>query len=285
LWRRRTKEERTHHTSLSLPSAERTMAPRKRGPAAKFLIAFNAFTFIVGLTFIVAGSWAYAQFSDNSWTSWTNRNMSGLGIATGVFTLVMSLLGLCAAMLQRKCILAIYVCFFVIIISLQLASASGIMYFSSTFKMRDDSYPSGALTAPQDIVINNAVFSLYTQCCTGCPANAACNNTQIPASIVNRTTINCYNQNCRMVGSCDSVTQTKCFVFPNSTVVTSWGISPQPVLVPPMVFDPRMCTSILNYAQGPDGKLVVGPAIQGGCGGGDPKAFLYALDGYVSGIA
>jgi len=84
------------------------------------------------------------------------------------------------------------------------ATASGIMYFSSTFQLNNN-LPSAQLTANSDIVINNgtasacpsesapqadalctAVFSIYTQCCTGCPAGA-CNNTLIPTTIVNKS--------------------------------------------------------------------------------------------------
>jgi len=42
---------------------------------------------------------------------------------------------------------------------------------------------------------------------------------------------------------------------------------------------------VLSNALDSNGKFVVGPSAQGSCGGGDPKAFLYSLDSYVSSMA
>ena len=201
------------------------------------------------------------------------KNVSMLGVVAGMLTLLMSLVGCAAANSQSRPALCCYMCVFAVAAAVQIAAAVGMVTFSNQLEI-NQSVPSGALTSYSQIQVQNAAFSLYQRCCTGCPTGQ-CNNPS-PDSWVNTTLPNCMGTTrCTLMFPCSNSTQAKCFKYlPN-----------EPVIIPPYPVDGSICAAMsalrTTNARG-IAVFIVGPADQGGCGGGDPSAFLQNLDNYLS---
>ena len=196
------------------------------------------------------------------------------GVVAGIITIFMSLMGCVAALLQSRAALCCYLVVFVIAWCLQVAGAAAIMAYSTQLSLKNPNTPSAQLTAYDDIQINNAAFSVYQRCCSGC-TNNICNNPS-PDSWSNRTQIYCQGKTpCQVVQVCTQPTQAKCFKYQTG----------EKVVVPPYSPDRSVCSILNNLATtGPNGKTVylVDYADNGGCGGGDPSVFLRNLDKYLS---
>jgi hypothetical protein len=163
---------------------------------------------------------------------------------------------------------------FVLVLILQIGSVVSMINFSQQIELQEK-VPSGALTLASDVGINNAVFSLYTKCCSGCPMG--CNNTN-PNSYVPQTLQNCAGNGtaCQYVLACQSKQQDKCFNFFAPTRVGQ----PIVVQIPSDVIDSRLCGVMAGLSYG--GYKLVGPVDQGGCGKGDPSMFHIIVSAYMS---
>jgi hypothetical protein len=200
-----------------------------------------------------------------------------LGVFAGMLTLLMSLVGCAAANSQSRPALCCYLCVFLTVWSIQIASSVGMVNYSLQLRVKDVTLPSSKMTDPIDVRIQNGAFTVYQRCCTGCP-NLVCNNPQ-PDSWVNYTMPFCSGQkmsNCTLVAPCSLTIPDRCYqFFPNDTV-----------LVPPYPIDSSICNSMsgLQFTSATTGQKtpLIGPTDQGGCGGGDPKQFLRNLDKYLS---
>jgi len=212
---------------------------------------------------------------ENGWAGVIGDNVSMMGVVAGMLTLLMSLVGCAAANSQSRPALCCYLCVFITVWAIQIAAAAGMVNYGNQLQMTGTPVPSGALTSYSDVQIQNAAFSLYQRCCTGCP-NLACNNPS-PDSYVNYTLPYCSPPNsCVFVVPCQNTSQNRCFNFFSSGAT---------VVVPPYPVDGSLCSSIASLSTvNALGQLVslVGNASQGGCGGGDPAVFLTNLDLYVS---
>jgi len=224
---------------------------------------------VLGLAFLCASVYAESQTSGDGWSAIVARNVAGVGIAASLLTMVASLVGCWAATTGRRNVLVCYMCFFAFIFSLQVAAAVTMSNYSTQLKVTDASVTSGSLTNPTDINIMNAVYSVYTKCCSGCPVNV-CNN-PVSGSFVNGTAPNCVNAVCTFVTTaCVGPSSDMCFNFPAGT----------PQVIPPYAIDDQVCKAMayLTYNTVP----LVGKVSTGACGAGDPKLFWQALNTYVS---
>lgn len=197
-----------------------------------------------------------------------------VGVIAGLLTVFMSLMGCVAAALQSRPALCCYLVIFVIAWCVQVAAAGAIMAYSQQLSLKNPNTPSSQLTAYDDIQIQNAAFSVYQRCCTGCP-NKVCNNPSYD-SYVNKTLPLCAGKTaCQLVVPCSATVTAKCFRY----------LPGDPLVVPPYSPDRSVC-NILGYLSttNPSGKTVylVDYADNGGCGGGDPTVFLKNLDTYLS---
>ena len=198
-----------------------------------------------------------------------------LGVVAGMLTLLMSLVGCAAANSQSRPTLCCYLCVFITVWATQIAAAAGMVSYSNQLQVANGHVPSGALTSYSSIQIQNAAFSLYERCCTGC-APLVCNNPS-PDSYVNYTLPYCAPPNsCLFVYPCQNATQDNCYNFFTAGEVA---------LVPPYPVDGSLCPTLASLSTAnATGQTVslVGNASLGGCGGGNPANFLLNLDLYVS---
>jgi len=182
--------------------------------------------------------------------------------------MIFSLVGIYAIREGLRNLLFCYLISLIIILILQIAFASSLYSLSSMFTFQQQ-VVSGALVDQSDITINNVVFSVYTQCCSGCPLG--CNN-PISGSYSDMVLPNCLNQTCNFIGACGSKTQDKCFNFN--------GVPTDDRYIPPNDIALSVCTALssLSYMGSP----LVGPVSGGGCGYGDARLFHVNLALYMS---
>ena len=247
---------------------------RKMGRAMKFLVALNCFTTLMGISMLIASAYARAQFRDDGWGSLvSSQGAASLGIATGLFTLVLSVVGCVGAAARQKRMLCCYMCGLLIVFSFQIAAAVTMSSYASTLSFRDErgvNASSSNLMLTADIALNNAVLSVYVKCCSGCPNNV-CNN-PTPGSFFNGTLPYCSgNTTCTPISPCGTPNRQKCFVYPPGTNVT----------VPPLAIPDTLCSGLGQIWLGKISHAIVGPAFSGSCGAGDPVNFFQDMDTFV----
>lgn len=256
-----------------------------------FLLTVNWAMVVWGLIFIIACASTFfhptsaspltllslhadfeAAFSGAGWESFVLKRNAWLGMVVGMFTLCVALFGVWSVKKQKRHFLFCYLIMFIVVLLLQIASVASIMSFSQQIELSEN-VASGSLTSASDVGINNAVFSLYTKCCSGCPVG--CNNTQVDA--FNPGTLpNCLGKlPCQYVTPCVSRQQDKCFNF---FVKTRPG--PLQVVIPTDAIDTRLCTLMSRLSYG--GRALVGPVDDGGCGQGDPSSFHIVVSAYMA---
>jgi len=199
-----------------------------------------------------------------------------VGVVAGVLTVFMSLMGCFAALLQSRPLLCCYLCVFTTVWSIQVAAAAITFSYSQQLNVKAGAVPSGSLTAYSDIQINNAVFSVYQRCCTGCPPNVYPCNNPFPDTYVNSTLAFCQSPStCTYVVPCASASSGQCFKYAGSA----------PVVVPPYSPDGTVCSVLQSLSTtNPSGNTVklVDYAVNGGCGAGNPTVFLQNMANYLS---
>jgi hypothetical protein len=245
------------------------------GKALKFLLGLNCFITIMGVGVLIASGIARSQTRDDGWgTLLLNaQNASSLGIVTGLFTLGLSLIGCVGAAAKQKRMLCCYLFGLMIVLFFQIGAAVAMTNYANALQIRDErgvSTASSLLTFPPDIAINNAAFSAFMKCCSGCPSG--CNNTT-PGSYVNATLPNCAgNTTCHLLTPCDVALEPKCFIYPKGSAN---------IQVPPLVIPDTLCSALGVIWVGTPSHPIVGPADKGSCGKGDPIMFLQDMDTFV----
>ena len=242
------------------------------GKALKFLLALNCFTTVMGISVLIASSYARAQLrEDSGWGALavTSQNAAAIGIVAGLFTLILSIVGCVGAAAKQKRMLCCYLVGLLIVVLLQIGAAVAMTQYSNVLQIRDERTPSSQLTFGPDIAINNAAFSTFMRCCSGCPSG--CNNT---GAFVNYTLPFCAgNTTCQQIGPCGTSDQAKCFVNPPDSKAV--------VLVPPLFVPETLCDGLARIWVGAPSHPIVGPADSGSCGKGDPVLFLQDMDAFV----
>jgi len=238
----------------------------------KFLIGINCFTTVMGFAVLIASSYARSQMSSDNWSGIiSQQNAAALGIATGLFTLVLSLVGCVGAAARQKRMLCCYLLGLLIVLCFQIGSAVMMTNYATALQIRNESaftQSSSLLTSSADIAINNGAFSAFIQCCSGCPTG--CNNTA-PGAFTNATLSNCAGNNtCPIVQPCNGK-QSKCFVYPAGR---------SNIVVPPINIPQTLCTALASVSV--SNHYVVGQVKSGSCGGGNPAAFLQDMDTVLS---
>ena len=192
--------------------------------------------------------------------------------------IAVSFLGCYAAKKNKKTYLCCYIVCVIVILMIQIAAAVVMINYSNSFKSAF-SVNSAALTARSDVDLNDAVLSLYTRCCSGCPGtDPAVNQCNNPNAYFPGVSTYCYNRpngaggtiTCSQVQSCTAAVTSYCYVY----------LPGDPLLRPTHNIDPTLCTllSTLNGANGP----IVGYVDKGGCGAGQVSTFVSNLDDYFS---
>ena len=220
--------------------------------------------------------------TENGWSSVVARNVAWVGVFASMLTILVSFIGCFAAQTGHRSILFCYVAAFTFILGCQIAAAVTMSNYANQLQITNPNAPSGSLTNYGDVNINNAVYSVYQKCCTGCPMpnvqqpDSTCNNTWV-GSWQNATSPNCDPVLCGPTGSgvfvkgaCASASSDVCYKFfpgdDNS--------------VPPAIIDQSLCSALAQLTT--NGKSIVGPMNNTvSCGGGSPKVFLANMSAYV----
>jgi hypothetical protein len=237
----------------------------KAGPTRTCcLIMMNLFFFLLGLIMLIVSEATATYLS--SGTIFPQRYV---GEAGGLILMMFSVIGICAVREDMPRLFLCYVIWLIVVLLLEMVFAAGLMQVSGEFSFQQ-MLVSGAMTFPSDISVNNAIYSMFTQCCSGCPTK--CNNPNAN-SYTKSTLSNCLNVNCSYVGTCASSTSDACFNF--------YGTPTAQQYVPPYTITQSVCSVLgeISYS----GNYMVGPASLGGCGGGSAKQFSINLSSYVSG--
>jgi len=217
------------------------------------------------------------NFADG-WASVISLTAVWVGIFGGLGMIVISFLGCYAARKNKKMYLCCYLICVAVILALQIGAAVVMVNYSNAFK-NAFSTPSSQLQDSADISVNNAVLSLYTKCCSGCPGLTAnvnqCNN---PGAYFPGVATYCYNRPSPLgtgLITCDQVS-----VCPTSGVSTSYCYQEpsMPYLLPPVSIDQSLC-SLMTTLDGATGPLVY-YVDKGGCGGGSVSAFVTQVNAY-----
>jgi len=255
--------------------------------SVKIIMGFNTVTALLGVGVLLASFAARNRVNSQGWGGLVSNNVSAVGIAAGLLTLLLSILGCIAAAARNNRLLACYLIGFLIIVCIQIGAAVSMTNYSNALQIRDEGKPSSQLTFGPDIAINNAAFSVFLKCCSGCPPPntvlsspntglyIGCNNPD-PTSFNNYTLTNCLQPGtntriCSVLKPCDVSSEAKCFVY----------YPGDPVIIPPISVANTVCTALSVLYIG-NSSYIVGPAWQGSCGGGDPVVFLKQMDTFVS---
>ncbi len=83
------------------------------------------FLLVFAIVLLAACAYVNSQFRDNSWASVLTQEVSSAGIVAGVLTGLLALVGLYAASLRKRRLLAIYIVFLIIIMSLSFPLRRG----------------------------------------------------------------------------------------------------------------------------------------------------------------
>jgi hypothetical protein len=208
------------------------------------------------------------EFS-NGWSGVVSLTSVYIAIAAGVLMMLVSLLG-CAAgrKNQNKVLVFIYLVLVCGVLALEIAAAVLAAQYAGLVNVTSSSLAS-SLEADANIEINNSILSLYTSCCSGCPAGAGCNNT-LP-NFGNTTGIGCTNVTvtCELVPVCSGSVNDTCYQFLPGSVVD----------IPPFAFDNTFCSFFENLHL--NGTSLVGPADSGSCGRGNPQVFEANVFAYL----
>ncbi|KAH9247218.1 hypothetical protein BASA81_015161 [Batrachochytrium salamandrivorans] len=168
---------------------------------------------------------------------------------------------------------ALYCSITLVLLCLVLQIVSTV-YFQQAVNLviRQNSVVSGALTDEKQIYYDNAVLSSFTACCDGCHAPSN-NCTNAAAYYKNTANPFCGNGTCTSVQVCTSPSQDGCFS------------DLQQQLYPPIQIDQNLCqffeqALLMNKSRGSGS--IVGYAVNGSCGGGNPNQYSWDVLEYLA---
>jgi hypothetical protein len=262
---------------------------------ARIIFFIDVLTLLVGFAVLGISIWAWIEFS--TFEIFMSLRTIGIGIGIGIGLILTSLLGISGSTRGNKIILGFYFIVLIACFSLQVVGCSEIVHHHNLI-VEQNSYKSADSTVPEQVDLNNAILSVYTSCCTGCPVGAQCNQItpNIAQLLPNCLTLNPnYNVNnnagdsstnnqeqyyrtCSFAVPCSTLSEDGCYT---TTSTTTKSI----VNIPTFHVNTRLCETLATTNYG--GSYLVSTSIptdgsKGGCGGGHPSIFLHDMIGYLS---
>ena len=208
----------------------------------------------------------------NYFSAFTALNTVYITMGVGGVLFLIGLLG-CFASFQTKRrhygFLWIYTFFVLLAFAAQIASTVLVAEYAGYIQTQNSVISSG-LTNSIDISLNDAILSSYTACCIGCPSGMSPRCTD-PQPFYNKSLDFCISGNvsvCAPVQICPSNNPNVagCFVETSN--------------YPPIQIDPGICTIFESLTNG--SVPIVGSAITGACGGGNPVTYQHSVSAYFS---
>jgi hypothetical protein len=245
--------------------------PLARSMPAHIILCIDIVTLLLAIAILTISVYAWVQL--DTFELFVSLTTVGIGIGVGIALILTSCCGICGATRGNRYLLF---CYFFLLAGCFTAQVIGCVYIVTynNIVATQNSYASSTMTTQPQVDLNNAVLSVYTTCCTGCPNGASCNQ-------VNPTTA-------MLLPYCNSTTagRTCAFAVPCSTTTNMDGCYVNPpgfstVNVPTYKVAPGLCTALSQVAY--NGSYLVSNAYpEGGCGGGLPEVFLHETNGYMA---
>jgi hypothetical protein len=237
--------------------------------ARDFMLLVDFITLLLGLAII--GVSIYVLVAYASFGALVTMNTVYISLAVGVLLTFVACFGCVASRKGHKTLLCIYLCFITIALAGQIAATVLIANYAGQISLQS-TIVTGSITSETDRLLNNAILSTYTSCCTGCPQPEGCNNAQ---PYFNKTQLECASNGvliCQMVPICtpNNVNDDGCYLNPGS-------------LYPPVSIDQGLCDLFKTFTNS-QGVPLVGSAPSGACGGGSPTQYTTDFVVYFNSI-
>lgn len=239
--------------------------------ARDFMLLVDFITFLLGCAILAVS--IYAVVAYNYFQNLITFNTIYISMAVGGVLILVACFGCVASRRGHKGMLCIYLFVVTAALAAQIAATVLIANFAGALG-NQSALISSSLTNQADILLNNAVYSSYTACCTGCPSAQNCTNIQ---PYYNQTLGNCFNSNtstfiCGLVPTCSDSdpNQQACFKNPGTSI-------------PPVSIDQGICTTFQSLKNGTNVPLV-GSALTGSCGGGSPLQYMHDFVAYFNSV-
>lgn len=237
--------------------------------ALGFMKFIDVVTLLLGAALF--GVSIYFAVTYNSFATLVPFSTLYISLGVGAGLLLVGCFGCAAthsAKFGHKKILCCYLFFVILLCVLQVVSTVLISNFLGVINLTEQT-TSSQITDAENLFLSNAILSVYTACCTGCPENAnpPCNNA-LPF-FSNVTAAPCQNFTCSAVPNCQSSSPDDCYVS---------DIDGEPVntLYPPVAIEEPICDFFATVAKNDD-KFIVGAASQKMCGEGNPGKFMDSM--------
>jgi len=230
------------------------------------MLIVDVITFLLGAT--ILGLALYVMIDYAALGSVVSFSTVYISMAVGGVLILTACLGCLASRRGHKCLLGVYLIIITAALAAQIAATILISNFAGRLGGQDDLI-SSSITDEADRLMNNAIYSTYTTCCTGCVPNQNCTNI-LP--YYNKTNGNCLDANttfiCQLVPNCANSTQDACFLNPDT--------------IPPVAVDGGVCDLFESVKN--NNVPLVGPAITGSCGGGSPNQYMADFVTYFNSV-
>jgi len=237
------------------------------------------------------------SFQNSGWGVVLSTGTVGVAIFAGLFMMINSFLGCYAAYSERRDLLCWYLLSMVVLCALQVIAAVVMLNYAARFT-GTFSVASSLLKEPGDIVLNNALMSVYSKCCSGCNTDAigqftngevtTCpflssfgddfptQNNGWTGSYCNQTVQHERHPSlggvsCESPAPCTGTNPQFCFNYPSTGIVKDFAY-------PPYYVEPGFCL-VLSTVK-PFGKPLVGFPQDGGCGRGSVQEFVAGVTEY-----
>lgn len=225
-------------------------------------------------------------FSDQGWSAVFSTGAVWVGIFAGLFMVIVSFLGCYAARKNKKMLLCWYLICVGALFAIQVAAAALLIGYANSFTALSSpsATKSADIATTNDAYVNNALLSLYTICCSGCPVAGitAFSGGQVktcyagyPSTYAVCPNAGTASSTCIYSSPCTAAGQNNCWAYGPSNYVynQNGGLS-----FPPVKMDPTFCAVLKGVST--SGKPLVGAPSVGGCGGGNPGAFRSNINDY-----
>lgn len=238
------------------------------GTSHKILIGLNSLFFILGAAMFAGG--IYLQVEGAKYAGLYDSTAVWMLGGAGLGILLVSLMGCYGANERKAFYLGCYALLLFLLIVVQAVGAYFMFTYIGTIQAIDSGAVSSAISDVLAQQINNGVLSSYTKCCSGCSTAGACTR-EAAVEAIGNSTANCPASACTAVEACPETNPpAACFVFLDGDTVET----------PPFILDTAVCTALqtITYNE----TLLVGPAADGSCGGGVPKNYQNAVNGWAA---